>query len=275
VNRQDLEELELTLLLDAIHRRYGHDFRGYARASLRRRVKRFMAKTSVERVSEIIPRVLHDETYFGDLLDEFSITVTEMFRDPPFYEALRRHMVPYLKTYPFARVWHAGCATGEEVYSTAILLKEEGFYDRVTLFATDFNADALRRAREGIYPLERMPLYTANYQAAGGKGTFADYYHARYDSAIFDGGLKRNVTFAAHNLVTDTVFSEMHFISCRNVLIYFNRELQNRVLELFWESLVFGGMLALGSKESLRFSTVEDRFEQVDRKWRIYRKAFL
>jgi chemotaxis protein methyltransferase CheR len=273
MDRRDLEEIELSLLLEAIFKAYGHDFRGYARASLRRRVQRFKVKASVDTVSELIPKILHDQELFGNLLEEFSIPVTEMFRDPGYYRAVRKHVVPYLRTYPYVRIWHAGCATGEEVYSTAILLEEEGFYERVTLFATDFNTIALAKAREGIYPLERMAAYTANYQAAGGNRSFADYYHARYESVIMDKELKRNVTFADHNLVTDSVFSEMHFISCRNVLIYFDKQLQNRVLELFHQSLVYGGMLALGSKESLRFSTVEDRFQVVDRKWRIYRKA--
>jgi chemotaxis protein methyltransferase CheR len=273
MHKRDLEELETSLLLEAIYRRYGHDFRQYARASVKRRVLRILERALVEKVSDLIPKILHDELFFEEIIGEFSITVTEMFRDPGYYLSIRKNVVPYLKTYPYVRVWHAGCATGEEVYSTAIILEEEGFYDRVTLFATDFNAVALRRAEEGIYPLEKMQTYTANYQAAGGRSSFADYYLAWYDSAIMDSSLKRNVTFADHNLVTDGVFSEMHFISCRNVLIYFNRELQNRVLSLFCDSLVHGGMLALGSKESLRFTNVEDKFEAVDGKWKIFRKV--
>ena len=273
MDKRELEDLEISLLLEAIHKRYGHDFRQYARASIRRRVHRILQRARVRRVSELIPRIVHDEDFFGEIIGEFSITVTEMFRDPDYYALLRNTVIPYLKTYPYARVWHAGCATGEEVYSTAILLEEEAFYERVTLFATDFNIKALHKAEDGIYPLERMQLYTANYQAAGGRSSFSDYYLAWYDSAIMDSSLKRNITFADHNLVTDGVFSEMHFISCRNVLIYFTRELQNRVLTLFCDSLVHGGMLALGSKESLRFTSVEDRFEIVDRKWKIFRKV--
>jgi chemotaxis protein methyltransferase CheR len=273
MHKKDLENLEITLLLEAIYGRYGHDFRQYARASVRRRVQRILQRASVKHVSDLIPKILHDEVFFGEVIGEFSITVTEMFRDPEYHLSLRNNIIPYLKTYPYVRVWHAGCATGEEVYSTAIILQEEKIYDRVTLFATDFNPEALRKAEEGIYPLEKMQAYTANYQAAGGRNPFADYYLAWYDSAIMDSSLKRNITFADHNLVTDNVFSEMHFISCRNVLIYFNKELQNRVLSLFCDSLVHGGMLALGSKESLRFTNVEDRFEPVDRRWKIFRKV--
>ncbi|MFP4071928.1 MAG: CheR family methyltransferase [Desulfovibrionales bacterium] len=273
MHESDIEDLEISLLLEAIYLRYGHDFRQYARASVRRRVRRVLQQTSVASVSELISRIVHDESFFEDILGEFSITVTEMFRDPGYYRSLRANVIPYLKTYPFVRIWHAGCATGEEVYSTAIILEEEGFYDRVTLFATDFNAMALQAAAEGIYPLDKMRTFTENYQAAGGKRSFADHYQALRDAAIVNASLKRNITFADHNLVTDGVFSEMHFISCRNVLIYFNRELQNRVLDLFCESLVHGGMLALGSKESIRFTSVEHKFEAVDEKWKIYRKA--
>ncbi|MFW6324665.1 MAG: CheR family methyltransferase [Desulfovibrionales bacterium] len=273
MNRQDLEEIEITVLLEAIFQRYGYDFRQYARASLRRRVRNILNRTNLGTVSELIPRVLRDKNFFADIIAEFSITVTEMFRDPGYFRSLRENVVPYLKTYPYVKVWHAGCATGEEVYSTAILLEEEQFLDRVTFFATDFNGAALEKAEQGIYPLERIQKYTANYQAAGGKGSFGDYYHAAHDSVIFAGSLKRNITFADHNLATDDVFSEMHFISCRNVLIYFDRNLQNRVLTLFCNSLVHGGILALGSKESLRFSSVQNKFEPIDPKWKIYRKT--
>ena len=275
MNAQRLEDIEFALLLEAIYQRYGHDFRHYAQASVRRRVRNILERSSARTVSELIPRILHDEGFFEQALGEFSITVSEMFRDPEFFRSLRDNVIPYLKTYPYVKAWHAGCSTGEEVYSTAITLQEEGFYDRVTLFATDFNANALHRAREGIYPLDRMRGYTSNYQASGGRRPFSDYYHAQYESAILDQSLKRNITFAEHNLVTDGVFSEVHFISCRNVLIYFDRELQDRVLQLFCNSLVHGGILALGSKESLQFTSVADRFEIVDKKWRIYRKKVL
>lgn len=275
MNAQRIADIEFTLFLEAIYQRYGHDFRHYAQASVRRRVRNILDRSSSCTVSELIPRILYDEAFFEQALSEFSITVSEMFRDPEFFRSLRRNVIPYLKTYPYVKVWHAGCSTGEEAYSTAITLQEEGFYDRVTLFATDFNAHALQQARDGIYPLNKMRDFTSNYQAAGGKRSFSDYYHAQYDSAILDQSLKHNITFAEHNLVTDGVFSEVHFISCRNVLIYFDKELQDRVLQLFCDSLVHGGILALGSKESLEFSILADRFEIVDNKWKIYRKKVL
>jgi chemotaxis protein methyltransferase CheR len=272
---RDIEDIEVDLLLEAIFRRYGHDFRNYSKASVRRRVKNIMGRAGAVSVSELIPRILHDEAFFEENLDEFSITVSEMFRDPGFFSYLRRELVPYLKTYPYVKIWHAGCATGEEVYSTAIVLEEEGFYDRVTLFATDFNCRAINQAREGIYPLDKVREFTANYREAGGKRDFADYYHARYGSAILEPSLKRNITFANHNLVTDGVFSEVQLILCRNVLIYFNKVLQSRVLNLFCDSLVHGGFLVLGGKESLQFSSVADKFVEMDRKWRIYQKKVL
>ncbi len=275
MDERELEDVETALFLEAIFLRYGHDFRHYARASMRRRVRRLLQQTGAANAAALIPRVLRDPAFFSAVLGEFSITVTDMFRDPGFFLALREKVVPYLRTYPFAKVWVAGCATGEAVYSTAIVLEEEGVYDRTTLFATDFNVQALDRAREGIYPLEKIRGYTVNYQAAGGRRSFADYYHALYGLARMDASLKRNVTFADHNLATDGVFGEMHCISCRNVLIYFDRTLQNRVLNLFCDSLVHGGFLALGSKESLRFADVEDRFEVVDETWKIYRKKIL
>lgn len=272
---QEIEEIEIVLLLEAIYARYGHDFRHYARASLRRRIGNVVSRTGVASVSELIPRLLREPAFFEDILAELSITVTEMFRDPGYFRSLRDNVIPYLKTYPYVKIWHAGCATGEEAYSMAITLEEAGFYDRVTLFATDFNHHALDLARQGIYPLDKMREYTANYLASGGDRVFSDYYHADYGAAILEKSLRRNITFANHNLVTDGVFSEMHFISCRNVLIYFDRELQNRALGLLCDSLVHGGILALGSKESLRFSAVADRFQVVDRQWKIYRKKVL
>ena len=269
---RDIEDIELELLLEAIFRRYGHDFRNYSKASVRRRVKNILGRSKVGSIAGLIPSILHDEAFFEQNLGEFSITVSEMFRDPGFFRYLRSELVPYLKTYPYVKIWHAGCATGEEVYSTAIVLEEEGFYDRVTLFATDFNCRAINQAREGIYPLEKIREFTSNYQEAGGRREFSDYYHARYGSAILEQSLRRNITFANHNLVTDGVFSEVQLILCRNVLIYFNRTLQDRVLRLFSDSLTHGGFLALGSKESLQFSSVADSFVEVDRKWKIYQK---
>jgi chemotaxis protein methyltransferase CheR len=268
-----VETLEVELFLKAIYQRYGYDFRNYAQASIKRRIRHFLAKTSYHKISEMIPQVLYDEDFAHAVIAEFSIMVTEMFRDPGFYDAVREKVVPYLKTFPFTKVWHAGCATGEEVYSLAIVLQEEKLYDRATIFATDFNDEALQKSREGIYELKNIQDYTKNYQRAGGKRSFADYYHAQYESAIMNQGLARNVTFANHNLVTDGVFSEMHLILCRNVLIYFDRTLQNRVLSLFAESLTYGGFLCLGTKETIEFSDVKPQFKVIDPRHKIYQKV--
>jgi chemotaxis protein methyltransferase CheR len=220
----------------------------------------------------LIPKVIHDETFFSRLARHFSITVTEMFRDPFVYQAVREKVVPLLKTWPHFKVWHAGCATGEEVYSLAIVLKEEGVYDRATIYATDFNDESLSRARQGVYEIDKMREATANHQRSGGKASFSEYYHARYGAAALSESIKERVTFANHNLASDAVFGEMHLVFCRNVLIYFNRDLQNRVLRLFSDSLVHGGFLCLGTKEDPRFNDVADRYEVVDRKARIYRR---
>jgi chemotaxis protein methyltransferase CheR len=275
VRRDDLEveELEIDLLLEAIRRRYGYDFHDYARASLRRKVRHIAATVGVAQVSDLIPRLLHEPELFSSVVGAFATPVTEMFRDPPFFRFLRESVVPHLRTWPFVRIWVAGCATGEEVYSLAILLREEGIYERCTLFATDFVDPVLRRARDGIYPLRNMKTNLANYQRAGGRGTLSDYCHADYDSVIMEAELRENITFANHNLVTDGVFSEVHLILCRNVLIYFNGTLQKRVLDLFHASLLHGGFLALGSKESLRHGDFRDKFQELEPTWKIYRKA--
>lgn len=269
---EDVEKIELNLFLEALFQRYGYDFRNYSRASIRRRIRHMMIHTGHDHLSELISNVLYDETFAHQVILEFSVAVTEMFRDPTFYVAVREKVIPYLKTFPFIKIWHAGCASGEEVYSLAILLKEEGLYDRATIFATDFNEVILEKAREGIYPLKDIRQYSTNYAKAGGQASFSDYYHAQYDSAIIDRTLKRNITFASHNLVTDGVFGEMQLIFCRNVLIYFDRPLQNRVLQLFNESLENGGFLCLGSKESLDFSSVVDHFKGIDVQERVYQK---
>ncbi|MEM5788273.1 MAG: protein-glutamate O-methyltransferase CheR [Syntrophobacteraceae bacterium] len=273
MRKEEIEDIEVKLLLEAIQARYGHDFRDYSRASIKRRLRNHAGKARARYISEMISHLLHDESYFQELIYDLSITVTEMFRDPEFFMAMRQLIVPHLKTHPFVKIWHAGCATGEEVYSLAIILKEEGFYDRATIFATDFNDMALAKAGEGIYPLEKMREFTANYQKAGGVGSFSDYYVTGYDSAILDPALKKNITFANHNLVTDSVFGEMHLIVCRNVLIYFNKTLQDRVLGLFRDSLTSGGILCLGSKESLHSSSIEDEFKTLNQKWKIFRKS--
>ena len=268
----EIEELEIDLLLEAIQRRYGYDFRDYARASLRRKVRAIAATVGVEQISELVPRLIHEPQLFAGVVGTFSTPVTEMFRDPPFFRYLRETIVPYLKTWPYVRIWLAGCATGEEVYSLAILLKEEGIYERCTLFATDFIDASLRRAQAGIYPLRNMKTNIANYQQSGGRSHFADYYHADYDAVIMDASLRQNITFANHNLVTDGVFSEVHLVLCRNVLIYFNTPLQKRVLTLFHDSLLRGGFLALGSKESLRHHDFKEKFAEMETAWKVYRK---
>ena len=273
MQKENIEKLEIDLFLEALHRRYGYDFRGYTKASVRRRVRYLMAQTSYNRISDMIGEILHNESFAEKAIYDFSITVTEMFRDPGFYRALRENITSYLQTFPFIKIWVAGCATGEEVYSLAILLKEEELYERTTIFATDFNENALKNAKDGIYPLKAIQQYTANYQKAAGCCSFGDYYHAQYDMAIMNPALKANMTFANHNLVTDGVFGEMHMILCRNVLIYFNKELKNRVLRLLEQSLAYGGFLCLGTKESLRFSEIAEQFKITNDKYRIYQKS--
>jgi len=272
---EGVEAIEIDLLLEAVYRRHGYDFRSYARASIERRVRQFLSGCGCASVSEMIPKVLHDEEFFSRLVRYFSISVTELFRDPFVYRAVREKVVPLLRTWSHFKVWHAGCATGEEVYSLAIVLKEEGIYDRATIYATDFNDEALDRAREGIYETERLREATRNYQQAGGKRSFSEYYHARYEAAAMDAALRERVVFSGHNLASDSVFGEMQLVFCRNVLIYFNRDLQNRALGLFTESLVHGGFLCLGAKEDLRFTDVADQYDVVDEKARIYKKKAL
>lgn len=266
------EDYEIHLLLESIYVKYGYDFRDYSSAHMKRRIKRRMMVSGITSISQMQHRVLYDRDFFMGLLADFSINVTEMFRDPQFYKTFREDVVPILKTYPFIKIWHAGCSTGEEVYSMAILLREEGIYDRCQIYATDFNEHVLQTAKDGIYPIDAIKEYTNNYQMSGGKNSLSDYYIAKYESVILDQTLKDKVIFADHNLVTDGVFGEMHVIICRNVLIYFNRKLQNRVIELFNESLVHGCFLCLGSKESLNFSSFIDDFEIVNENQKIFKK---
>jgi len=267
-----IEEIEVDLLLEAVYRRYGYDFRSYARASIDRRVMQFLSTSGFTSVSEMIPKILHDKEFFTKFARYFSISVTEMFRDPFFYKALREKVVPLLRTWPYFKVWHAGCATGEEVYSLAILLKEEGVYNRSTIYATDFNDEVLEQAGEGVYEIGKMQEATRNYLQAGGKASLSEYYHARYDAVAMDESLKECITFANHNLSADNAFGEIHLVFCRNVLIYFNRELQNRALRIFTESLAHGGFLCLGTKEDLQFTEVSGQYGIVDSKARIYKK---
>lgn len=269
---QEFEDIQIQLLIQAIFLRYGYDFRKYSQTSLKRRILNFAARSGFETISAMIPALIHDAAFGARLMHALSITVSEMFRDPPFFKALRTDVIPYLKTYPFIRIWHAGCSTGEEVYSLAIVLKEAGIYNRATIFATDFNDMVLKKAGEGIYPLESIRKFTESYLASAGKGAFSQYYRAGYDAAIMDKALKRNITFANHNLVSDGVFSETHLILCRNVLIYFDKELQCRALKLFSESLVHGGLLALGSRETIQFTPLSDTFKTLSKEWKIYQK---
>lgn len=266
------EDLELDLLLEGVFRCYGYDFRQYSKGSVRRRIEAVMIKNRISKVSELQHQILHRPDFFARLLPDLMITTTEMFRDPPFFKALRTEVIPALKTYPTIKIWHAGCSTGEEVYSLAIMLREEGIYDRCVIYATDINALALKAAKDGIYPVDAMRKFTQNYQQSGGKKPFSEYYTSLYGSVKLDASLRDNIVFTDHNLVTDDVFSEMNLILCRNVLIYFERELQNRVLDLFTRSLPFKGYLCLGEKESLSFSSVADHFSEVVPRVRIYQK---
>ncbi len=269
----ELEQIEIELLLEGIYQHYGFDFRSYAYASIRRRLWKRIEAEGLNTISALQDRVLHDSDLMERLLLDLSINVTAMFRDPGFYRVFREQVVPTLRTYPFIRIWHAGCATGEEVYSMAILLEEEGLYERSRIYATDINEVVLQKAKSGIFPLDRMQEYTENYISAGGKRSFSDYYTAKYDGALFAPSLTKNVVFSQHNLVTDRSFSEFNVILCRNVLIYFDKTLQARVLTLFYDSLAMFGVLALGSKESLRFSPYEECYEQINSPEKIYRKV--
>jgi chemotaxis protein methyltransferase CheR len=268
-----LADIEIRLLVEAVFLRYGHDFREYAQASLKRRVLQAQQRMGAASISALQERVLHDPEEFAQLLQYLTVPVSEMFRDPAYFLALRRHVVPVLRTYASLKVWVAGCSTGEEPYSLAILLREEGLLDRTILYATDINHASLDKARQGIFALDSMQNFTRNYHRAGGMRGFSDYYTAAYGGAVFDKSLRDSITFADHSLATDAVFSETHLVSCRNVLIYFNRKLQDRALGLFHESLSRRGFLGLGSKETLDFSAYADQFEPVSRAERLYRRT--
>ena len=266
------ERIEIDLLLEAIRRRYGYDFRGYALASLRRRLWHRAYGEGLLTLSGLQERVLHDPTCMDRLLRDLSINVTEMFRDPSFYRALRERVFPLLRTHPFIRVWNAGCSTGEEIYSLAIAMHEEGLLERTRIYATDINDAALQRASAGVFPLERMQRYTENYLRAGGTEAFSSYYATDGASARFDPALGENIVVAQHNLVTDGSFNEFHLIVCRNVMIYFGKALQEEVLELFGNSMTRFGILALGRKESIRQSRHVQDYEPLDEAEKIYRR---
>ncbi len=270
------ERIEIKLLLEGLYLKYGYDFRDYAGAHLKRRLQFSCHASGFTGYLEMLHRLISDENLFHELVLDLSINVTEMFRDPLVYRKIRELVVPHLKTYPFIRSWHAGCSAGQEVYSMCILLHEEGVSPkRIQVYATDFNDLILDRAKKGLYPIDSIRNYTTNYQKAGGLNSFSDYYTAGYGTVKINTPLKDRILFSSHNLATDMVFAEMNIIICRNVLIYFNKDLQNRVIRMFYESLCPGGFLCLGSKESLKFTNYADKFEVVAEKEKIYRKKRL
>nr|WP_299689111.1 protein-glutamate O-methyltransferase CheR [Hydrocarboniphaga sp.] len=265
-------EIEMQLLIDAIYLKYHYDFRGYAEASLRRRLRTAMLRFSCKTLSQLQDKVLHEPGAFPALMDFLTVQVSDMFRDPAYFRALREKVVPMLRTYPSLKIWIAGCSTGEEAYSLAILLREEGLLERALIYATDINGHALQKAEAGIYGLERIAGFTESHRRSGAPASLSDYYTAAYGGAVFDKSLRRNIVFSDHSLATDSVFAEVQLVSCRNVLIYFNRELQDRALGLFREALCRKGFLGIGSKESLRYSTHADAFLELDREERLFQK---
>lgn len=269
---EDLEKIEITLLLEALYAWCGYDYRSYAYSSIKRRIWHRVHAERLSSISGLLEKVLHDPDCLKRLIADFSINVTEMFRDPLFFAAFRENVVPLLRTYPSIRIWHAGCSTGEEVYSMAILLHEEGIYEKTKIYATDINPEVLKLAKSGVYPLDNMRKYTGNYIKSGGKKAFSDYYHAENNSVRFYPYLLKNVVFAQHNLVTDGSFNEFNVILCRNVLIYFNKSLQEKVHDLFYQSLVMFGIIGLGDKETISFTKVSDRFENISENQKLYKK---
>lgn len=267
-----VEDIEIRLLLEALYARYHYDFRRYAMASIKRRLRQARAQLGFQTFSAMQDSLLHDPEWLPQLLRYLTVQVSEMFRDPSYWKAIREKVVPHLRTYPSLKVWIAGCSDGEEVYSFAILFREEGLEERTLFYATDINQEALHRAESGVFDLDRLQLFTENHRRSGGKSSLSDYYQAAYGRAVFDKTLRRNVVFSDHSLVTDESFGEMHYVSCRNVLIYFDRALQDRALGLFARSLARKGFLGLGSKESLRFSAHASDFEDFVREEKIYQR---
>lgn len=270
-----LEAIEVELILEALFRRFHYDFRGYSRASVTRRLRQLRDKLGYRTLSSMLEALLHDASVGPQVVGYLTVQVSEMFRDPSYFRALREHVVPHLRTYPSLKVWVAGCSSGEELYSLAILFREEGLEQRTMFYATDINAGALEAASAGVYNLDRIRGFTENHQQSGGRTSLSDYYTAAYGKASFDRSLRERVVFADHSLVTDAVFGEMHLISCRNVLIYFDSTLQDRTIKLFSDSLIRKGFLGLGSKESLRFSAHADAFQDFVLEERIYQKQDL
>lgn len=269
---ENLEKLEIYLLLEAIYLKYGYDYRDYAYPSIKRRVWHRVHAEKLSTISSLLDHVLHDSSYFERLIADFSINVTEMFRDPLFFKDFKEKVIPLLRTYPSIRIWHAGCSTGEEVYSMAILLHEAGLYEKTKIYATDINTDVLKTAKNGCFSLEHMKKYTNNYMQAGGEQAFSDYYKVTDLGVKFHSYLTENVVFAQHNLVTDSSFNEFHVILCRNVLIYFNKELQNKVHTLFHNSLGKFGVLCLGNKESINYTDYNKLYEEISSSQKIYKK---
>lgn len=267
-----VEDIEIQLLLEAVFLRYHYDFRNYARASIKRRLLQARIHFGAPTITALQERVLHDPDMMGQMLGFLTVQVSEMFRDPSYFRALREQVLPHLKTYPSLKVWIAGCSTGEEVYSMAILFKEEGLLDRTLIYATDINPHALAAAKAGIYPLDRIRKFSENHQKSGGRSSLSDYYTADYGRAVFDSRLRANVVFSDHSLVSDAVFGEMQLISCRNVMIYFDRALQDRAVDLFKDSLIRNGFLGIGSRETLRFSRHANAFSDFGTSEKIYRR---
>jgi chemotaxis protein methyltransferase CheR len=267
-----INDEEVEVLLNDLLEIYGYDFNDYSRASLKRRINRLFSLDKFPSFAEFRFRIRKDERYLKRFVEEITVNVTEMFRDPSFYKTLKTAVLPVLATYPLIRIWHAGCSTGEEVYSMAILLQEANLLQKSLLYATDLNPDVLEKAKAGIFPLAQMKQYSENYIEAGGGAEFSSYYTTRYDRAKFDASLAKKMIFATHNLVSDRSFNEFQLILCRNVMIYFDKDLQDRVLQLFDQSLEPLGFLGLGSKESLRFSAIANRYKQVDKE-RLWRKG--
>lgn len=271
--RLEISHDEIRQLLETLYQRYHYDFRQYAPASLKRRLLQAMTHFHCTTLPQLEQHVLADESAFPRLLEYLTVQVSDLFRDPEFFLALRRQVIPLLATYPSLKLWVAGCSTGEEAYSFAILLAEEGLLDRSRIYATDINDESLRKARKGVYALDRMRQFTMNHRGAGGHGSLSDYYHAAHDSAVMSPALKQHITFADHSLATDSIFSEVQLVSCRNVLIYFDRALQDRALGLFTDALCRRGFLCLGTKETVRFSAYAQRYVEVSAEQRIYRRV--
>jgi chemotaxis protein methyltransferase CheR len=267
-----IAEIEQRLIVDAIYYRYHYDFRGYAKSSISRSLQAALNHFNCNTISQLQDRILHHPNDFSELLSYLTIQVSEMFRDPEYFLVLRNKVVPLLRTYPFLKIWVAGCSSGEEVYSLAILLQEEDLLDRSIIYATDINPQALKVAEQGVYNIDRADSFSKNYLRSGGKKSLSDYYISRYGKISFDKSLRKNIVFADHSLATDSVFAESQFISCRNVLIYFDSVLQERVVQLFSESLCYRGFLGLGARESIRFTEQYNNFEEFSSKEKIYRK---